>query len=548
MKNITKVLIVDDKQVNRVTVKLNLKDEGYQFFEAANGIEAIKKAIEVKPDVILMDAIMPGMDGFEATIAIRKEESIQRVPILMITSLDQKEDKIKALEAGVNDFITKPIDKVELKARCKSYTEISKLNDRYTLATKNSTTNLPNKLALLKDISKTQEIQELFLIKIDNYNANENFYGSDIVQNLDIAFANSINRYKDYIGDFGLYHISSGKYALLINQGLELTPTAVEKFCNKFISNVKKEKFSYKDYNFDVNVTMSFSASSATLYEDANAILSEAIHQKRDFLLSFDVIDQIKNSLKENLHMLRTIKIALKNDNILPFFQPIYNMKTKEINRYEALVRMYDEERNIIPPGPYFLDVAKKGKLYSEVTKVLFNKVIKKIRKHGCEISVNLSSIDIEDHSMSEYILNLLEENRDITDKLIFELLEDKETQDYQYVNNFIKLSRAFGVKIAIDDFGSGYSNFIRIIEFKPDIIKIDGSLVEDIAHSQSNRKTVEAIKVFADSIGAKTVAEYVTNKITYEIIEEIGIDYAQGYHIGKPLLNLVKEKELEVA
>ena len=548
MRTNPKVLIVDDQQVNRATVKLSLKNEGYDFFEASNGIEAIEKAIEVQPDVILMDAIMPIMDGFEATKKIREVEQIQRVPILMITSLDQKEDKIKALEAGVNDFISKPIDKVELKARCKSYAEISRLNDRYTLATKNSTTNLPNKLALLKDITKTQEIQELFLIKIDNYNTNENFYGSDIVQNLDISFSKSINKYKNDIGDFTLYHISSGKYALLINQGLELSKSLVEKFCNNFISNVKKENFSYKEFNFDVNITMSFSTSSSTLYEDANAILSEAIHQKKDFLLSFDVIDQIKSSLKENLHMLRTIKIALKNDKILPFFQPIYNMETKEINRYEALVRMFDEERNIIPPGPYFLDVAKKGKLYSEVTKVLFKKVIAKIRKHGCEISVNLSSIDIEDHSMSEYILNLLEDNRDITDKLIFELLEDKETQDYQYVNNFIKLSRAFGVKIAIDDFGSGYSNFIRIIEFKPDIIKIDGSLVEDIAHSESNRKTVKAIKIFADSIGAKTVAEYVTNKITYEIIDEIGIDYAQGFHIGKPLLNLIDEKELETA
>ena len=209
---------------------------------------------------------------------------------------------------------------------------------------------------------------------------------------------------------------------------------------------------------------------------------------------------------------------------------------------------MFDEEGNLIPPGPYFLEVAKKGKLYSEVTKILFQKVLKKIRTHDCEISVNLSSLDIEDHSMSEYLLALLEKNRDITDKLIFELLEDKDTQDYEYVNNFINRARAFGVKIAIDDFGSGYSNFIRIIEFKPDIIKIDGSLIEDISNTESNRKTVEAINIFAQTIGATTVAEYVTNKKTYEIIDEIGIDYAQGFYIGKPELELITEKELELA
>jgi EAL domain-containing protein (putative c-di-GMP-specific phosphodiesterase class I) len=149
---------------------------------------------------------------------------------------------------------------------------------------------------------------------------------------------------------------------------------------------------------------------------------------------------------------------------------------------------------------------------------------------------------------MSEYLLELLKNNSDITDKLIFELLEDKDTQDYEYVNNFISHARAFGVKIAIDDFGSGYSNFIRIIEFKPDIIKIDGSLIEDIVQSESNRKTVKAIKVFADSIGAKTVAEYVTNKKTYEIVDDIGIDYAQGFYIGKPEPKLIQERELEAA
>jgi len=88
---------------------------------------------------------MPIVDGFEATREIRNIEEIQRVPILMITSLDQKEDKIKALASGVNDFISKPFDKYELKARCRSYTQFSQLNKRYTLATKNEVTNLPNK-------------------------------------------------------------------------------------------------------------------------------------------------------------------------------------------------------------------------------------------------------------------------------------------------------------------------------------------------------------------------------------------------------------------
>ncbi len=546
MNEKVKILIVDDHQVNRATLKLSLKNEGYEFFEATNGLEAIQKATQVHPDVILMDALMPYMDGFEATKEIRGIEEIRRVPILMITSLEKKEDKIKALQFGINDFISKPFDKLELKARCKSYAQISTLNKKYTLANKNPITNLSNKMALLKDIEKNSDEKELFIIKIDNFNMNENFYGSKIAQHLEREFIKTLHLNSHMIGNYNIYHISTGRYAILIENKAALKKEVVTTFCTHFTEHVKRTKYSYEEYTFDVNVTMSFAKGKETLFEDANMILMTAMNEKKDFLLSYDAIEAIKDNLKGNLEMLRDIKIALKYDKIIPYFQPIHNMRNSKINRYEALVRMVDQNENITLPGPYFLDVAKKGKLYSQVTKILFQKVIEKVRTHKCEISINLSSLDIEDVTMGEYLLDLLKNNRDVTDKLIFELLEDKDTQDYNYVNNFINRARSYGVKIAIDDFGSGYSNFIRIIEFKPDIIKIDGSLIENIEHSKTSRQTVEAIKIFADKLGAKTVAEYVINKEVYQIIKEIGIDYAQGYYIGKPEPKLICEK-LEV-
>lgn len=542
MSSKPKVLIVDDQIVNRMTVKISLKEEGYEFFDAENGLEAVMKAEEIKPDIILMDAMMPKMDGFEATRTIRTIESIQRVPVLMLTSLDQKEDKIKALEAGVNDFISKPFDKLELKARCKSYVEINSLNQKYTLATLSTITDLPNKTALMKVVSLARKNKGLFLIKIDNFEMHENFYGVTLVEALERAFSQSLNQYADILGLYKVYHIGSGKYAILLKNIESFDREKIEYFAQTLCEDIKKTKYSYEEYHFDINVTVSYAEGTNNLYEDANSVLNVALTEKKDYLLSYDVLDNIKASLKENLSMLKTIKIALRDNKIFPYYQPIYNIAKNGINRYEALIRLEDENGFIIPPGPYFLEVAKKGKLYADVTKILFLKVLDKIRDSGCEISVNLSSLDIEDQVMSEYLLRLLKENADITDKLIFELLEDKETQDYEYVNHFIDEARKLGVKIAIDDFGSGYSNFIRIVEFKPDIIKIDGSLIADLAISDSHRKTVEAISLFAQKLGAKTVAEYVINEKTYDIIKEIGIDYAQGYYIGKPQASLMTE------
>jgi EAL domain-containing protein (putative c-di-GMP-specific phosphodiesterase class I) len=465
----------------------------------------------------------------------------------MITSLESKEDKIKALECGVNDFINKSFDKLELKARCKSYIETARLNKRYILASINAASGYPNKLALMKDIQQSDMKKAgLFLVYMDNYTLNESFFGSKIAEKLDSIFLNALKQFSALLPRHSIYHISNGEYAILVDVE-NFESNRIEAFCTNLIEYVKKSRFTFDMYEFYVNVTMSYSNTSPeTLYEDAHTILGAALQEKKEYLLSDGMIDKLKENIEENLKILKVIKEALKDDKIVPFFQPIYNNKTGEIKRYEALVRMYDEKYDVVFPQPYFLEAAKKGKLYPYITKLLIDKVIQKIRKNGCEISINLSSLDIEDPVMREFLLEALENNRDVTDKLIFELLEDKETDSYEVVKNFIQLAKSYGVKIAIDDFGSGFSNFIRIIEFQPDIIKLDGSLIKDIAHSNACRQTVETIKIFADKIGAKTVAEYVSDKKIFNIINEIGIDYSQGFYIGKAELELAK-KPLEV-
>lgn len=116
-----KVLIVDDKKDIRTFIKLTIKKENnYIFVEAANGKEAIEKAFETNPHIILIDAVMPEMDGFEAIDILRKDERTKNTPILMISSLDSKDDKVKALKSGISDFIAKPFDKTELNIRVNS--------------------------------------------------------------------------------------------------------------------------------------------------------------------------------------------------------------------------------------------------------------------------------------------------------------------------------------------------------------------------------------------------------------------------------------------
>ena len=119
---------------------------------------------------------------------------------------------------------------------------------------------------------------------------------------------------------------------------------------------------------------------------------------------------------------------------------------------------------------------------------------------------------------------------------MTFELLEDEEVKDFDLVKDFILEVKTKGhVKIAIDDFGSGYSNYERLLDFQPDILKIDGSLTKNILTDSYSLHVIESIIVFAKKQKIQTVAEYVSSEEIFNKIKELGIDYGQGYYLGEP-------------
>ena len=150
-------------------------------------------------------------------------------------------------------------------------------------------------------------------------------------------------------------------------------------------------------------------------------------------------------------------------------------------------------------------------------------------------ISINLSALDIEQKSTRDKIFELLEYNKQHTSRIIIELLEDESIKDFKVITSFISDVKEFGVKIAIDDFGAGYSNFERLIDYQPDILKIDGCLIRDIETNDYSLCVVKTIVSFAKEQNIKTVAEYVENEEIFNILNNLGVDYSQGYYFGKP-------------
>ena len=150
--------------------------------------------------------------------------------------------------------------------------------------------------------------------------------------------------------------------------------------------------------------------------------------------------------------------------------------------------------------------------------------------------SINLSFKDILNYEFIDYLDNILEKLKfEDRNRLVFEILESENLSDYDFLEEFVLKYKKLGVKIAIDDFGSGYSNFIRIIRLKPDYLKIDGSLIKNIDKDNNSYEIVKSIIAFSKTLNIRTIAEYVHSEEIFNLLLELGVDEFQGYYFGKP-------------
>jgi diguanylate cyclase (GGDEF)-like protein len=232
------------------------------------------------------------------------------------------------------------------------------------------------------------------------------------------------------------------------------------------------------------------------------------------------------------------IKETLEEERLTCLYQPIVNTKTKEIVKYEALVRLIDKEepQKLIPPV-YFLDMIRGTTQYIKMSKLVLKEVFHTLHKDPkIQISINMDLHDLYNADMMKLITKQLYRHRALANRLTFEILESHEVKNYDEVALIFQQLKAFGSKIAIDDFGSGYASYAYMIKLDIDILKIDGSLIEELVPSPERTKIMlSSIKELAEKYQYELVAEFVSSKEIYDMVSELGITYAQGYYLGEP-------------
>ncbi len=401
--------------------------------------------------------------------------------------------------------------------------------------TKDRLTKLPNRLQFIEDLQidkQSNKDQFLALLNLDKFKDINDFYGAEfgdiILKKVALTIENICKK-----DGTTVYKLPGDEYAIYLNNSIKQ-----EEFIEKIQTIIKTIQGALYDIEQN-SIYITLSCGIAFKEDDILAKADMALISAKESKSSLRIYDNsldISSIIDENNRGLTLLKDAFASDTIQPYFQPIYNVKTQQIEKYESLVRIVNDTEVIAPYR--FLDIAIKSKLYPNITRIMIEKTLDFFQNRPYEFSLNLSINDITDTKTSAFILEKLK-NFNNPERIVFEILESDKIDNYTQLKEFITQIKHYGAQIAIDDFGSGYSNFSHILELNIDYLKIDASLVRYITTDENSKKITKTIINFASDLGVKTIAEYVEDKKSLDLLTQMGVDYVQGYYIGKPQATL---------
>ncbi len=267
------------------------------------------------------------------------------------------------------------------------------------------------------------------------------------------------------------------------------------------------------------------------MFEAATELVSKSDYTE---LRIFDATAEDMDELQNEFKMVAELNEIIKNDSVIPYFQGIYDNKSNRFFAYEALMRLRTSKGQILFPGD-FMEIAKKYGLYQNLSTSMVLKVLRIFADRDEVITLNISIIDLMDRDFQHKVLSAIE-GMENPGHFVFEILETEKFSDSVQLRRFIRVVRRYGIKVAVDDFGSGYSNFIEIGNLDIDYIKINGSLTELLGTDASYDKILDSITYLSKKMQVRLIAECVETPAMQKKILSMGIRYSQGYLFSKPM------------
>ncbi len=392
------------------------------------------------------------------------------------------------------------------------------------------TTGLPRIARLERDLADNQQPLGGILINLDDFHAVNTLFGYDMGDRLLAQIAETIQA--NLPAGTQLYRSPVDEYFILLTDFNEARAT-------QLTSHLLDTIFEPIQADDQRRITLTARAGIVLhetdpdrLHRDAREAMDEAKRNGVELLVFTDALRPEKR-YETNLHWLNVINEAFRQNRVQPWFQPILDTDSGKVRHYEALARLVDSEGQIHTPF-HFLPVIRKSHLYRQLTCAIIDQSFELFGGLTSSLSINLTRFDLMDDETISHLLRQ-SERYGLRGRLIIEVIESESIGYQDEVLRVIKQLKQEGIQIAIDDFGSGYSNFDQMLKIDADYLKIDGSLISCVLTSHIASALVDAIISFASSLDIPLIAEFVEDEAILSYLKMRGVQFMQGFEIGRP-------------
>lgn len=556
-----KIMMVDDEPLNMEVLQVHLESEGYNRFvtisDSKLAIEAIRSEA---PDVLLLDLVMPEVTGFDILKEMRLDDVLKNIPVIVLTSSEDADTKLQALQLGATDFLSKPVDASELALRMRN--TLSSRAYLQRMLNFDPLTDLPNRHAFTQELRNAMEISSvgddqaaLILFNINRFKAINDSLGPERGDDILWAFSERLrNTFESALANgtrtssamsSSVARVGGDRFAILMpidcaQEHCEILTTLLDQ-----IVEVLEPPFSVEDQNIYLTVSIGVSTltrnttSVENLINDAETAMVHA-KNRLDTQYAF-YSEQMDEKARELLSMENGLRTAVENGEIFLVYQPKVHVPSGAIVGAEALVRWLHPEFGLISPVNFIPLAEDTGMIVSIGEWVLREscRAAQEWRDLGFEnfkIAVNVSIRQLNEFNFISIVQKALDDSGLPAESLIVELTENMLMDNAE--GNIVKLQQLknLGVKISIDDFGTGYSSLSYLQRFPLDQLKIDRSFIKEIKGVTDKMPIVKAVISLAHDLGLTVVAEGIETHHQLAHIKSLRCEEYQGYFCSKPV------------
>lgn len=537
-----KVIVVDDEYVNRQMLGFIISQK-YDVMYAENGRDALEKIKTVKTELslVLLDIMMPEMDGFELIKIMKDDEELRHIPIIVLTSEESAE--VKSLKLGASDFIMKPYNRPEvILARIGRIVELNEGRHIIQDTERDTLTGLYNQnyfyeYAVQLDQYFPNWEMDAVVIDVDHFHLVNSLYGRQFGNEVLVKIADTIRSILSdtmdgyacrYEADkFYLYCTHLDDYEVIRSQIME------ELFTLGDDKRVRIRLGVYPDVERQLGMEERFDRAKLACnrirnnYTQAIAYYDNKLH--KDAIFAERLIHDIHD--------------AIVNKNLVVYYQPKYGVQGEKpvLKSAEALIRWNHPEFGMISPGK-FIPLFEDNGLIQILDHFVWEEAAKQIRKWKDEygvtvpVSVNVSRMDIYDPRLETRLLDILKDNGLEPSEYMLEITESAYSDDSSQLIEVVQSLRDKGFKVEMDDFGSGYSSLNMLTMLPVDVLKMDMQFVRNVHTDENSFKLIKLVMEIAEFMNFTVIAEGVENEEQYDLLKQAGCDLIQGYYFSKPV------------